>query len=228
MKKIIDKNFENLKNKFKKYFLDSINHLKNNDRIVIWLSWWNSLKIFYEELKNNFHLIDKTLRNKIYFCFLDERVVDFSNDNSNYKSIKKIFLDKLLNKWLIKQEQILLPDFSLKDYEINYFEKVKKIDIWFFWVWEDCHTCSLFPNHKLLKNEEYWYLKIIDSPKQPKERITISINMLLDIKYAYVFFMWKEKEKAFNIFKKEEVNNNDCPIKFVEKCENVIIFSDLV
>jgi 6-phosphogluconolactonase len=209
------------KKDFLLYFLKSLEKLKNNERIVIWLSWWNSLKIFYGELKDNFWDIDENLRNKIYFCFLDERVVDFESDYSNYKLCKNLFLDSFVEKWLIKKEQILLPDFSLEDYEINYFLKVKKIDIWLFWVGEDGHTCSLFPNHKLLLDNTYWYLKISDSPKPPKDRITISKSMLEDIKYAFVFFIWESKQVALNNFLDENMSYKNCPAKLILNCENV-------
>ena len=213
------------KKDFLLYFLKSLEEQKNNEKIVIWLSGWNSLKIFYGELKDNFWKIDKTLRNKIYFCFLDERVVDFESDDSNYKLCKNLFLDELVTKWLIKQEQILLPDFSLKDYEIDYFNKVQKIDIWLFWVGEDWHTCSLFPNHKLLDDDTYSYLKIWDSPKPPKNRITISKSMLEDIKYAFVFFIWESKQEALNNFLDENISYKKCPAKLILNCENVSLVS---
>ncbi len=221
MNKIINFDENILKNNFLIYFLKSLEELKNNERIVIWLSGWNSLKIFYEELKNNFWDIEKNLRNKIYFCFLDERVVDFEDDDSNYKLCKNLFLDYLVEKWVIKKEQILLPDLSLSNYELDYFDKVKKIDIWLFWVWEDWHTCSLFPNHKLLDDNSYSYLKISDSPKLPKNRITISKSMLEDIKYAFVFFIWESKQEALNNFLDKNVSYKNCPVKLILNCENV-------
>ncbi len=221
MNRIINSDENLLKNDFLIDFLKSLEEIKNNERIVIWLSWGNSLKIFYQELKNNFWKINETLRNKIYFCFLDERVVGFEDDDSNYKLCKNLFLDELVTKWLIKQEQILLPDFSLKDYEIDYFNKVKKINIWLFWVGEDWHTCSLFPNHKLLEDNTYSYLKISDSPKPPKHRITISKSMLKDIKYAFIFFIWESKQEALNNFLDENISYKNCPAKLILNCENV-------
>lgn len=228
MKIVVNKNTQILKKEFNNHLLNSFKSLKNNDRIVIWLSWWNSLKIFYEDFVNIFEGIDWEIREKIYFCFLDERNVPFDNDDSNYKLVKEIFLDELVKSWFIEQWQILLPDFGLNDYELDYFNKVQKIDIWLFWVWPDCHICSLFPNHELLKNKTYSYLKISDSPKPPKDRITISVSMLQDIKYAFVFFMWESKKIAFDLFVDNSINSSDCPVKLVEQCENIIVISDLL
>jgi 6-phosphogluconolactonase len=227
MQKIINKDTKILKKEFNNWLLNSFNELKNRERITIWLSWWSSLKIFYEDIINIFNQIHYKTRNKIFFCFLDERVVDLTSDDSNYKQLKDLFLDELVSKWYIKQEQIIIPDFSLKDYETDYFKKVQKIDIWLFWVWQDCHTCSLFPNHPLLKNQTYGYLRISDSPKPPNERITLSVTMLQDIKYSFVFFMWAGKSEPLEKFIDKNISSDDCPIKLVNECENLVIISDL-
>lgn len=227
MNKIINTDWNILKNQFLKYFLQSLEKLKTNNRIVIWLSWGNSLKIFYEEIKNNFWSIDKDLREKIYFCFLDERVVSFEDNDSNYKLCKNLFLDELIQDWWLKQENILLPDFSLYNYIQDYFKKVQKIDIWLFWVGEDGHTASLFPNHILLENTEYTYLKIEDSPKLPLKRITISKSMLQDILYSFVFFMWDTKKQAWNNFLDEKIDYKNCPIKLTVSSQNTIIITNI-
>ena len=227
MKTTTNQNHKILKQQFKYEFLNTIQKLKNQNKIVLWLSWWNSLNIFYTDFVNIFSEIDLETRTKIYFCFLDERVVDFEDDDSNYKQLKNLFLNKLIEKWYINQSQILLPDFSLTEYETDYFNQVKHIDIWLFWVWPDCHTCSLFPNHALLSDTTYWYLKISDSPKPPSDRITISVNMLHDTKYAFAFFMWESKIEAYKKFMNEKISVYDCPIKLIKKCENVFVFSNI-
>lgn len=228
MNKIINSDLNLLKSSFLKSFFESLEKLKNNDKITIWLSWWNSLKLFYEELKNNFESINKDLRNKIYFCFLDERIVDFSDENSNYNLVKNLFLDELLEKSLVISENILLPDFTLDNCEYDYFNKIQNIDIWLFWVWEDWHICSLFPNHNLLEDEEVWYLRISDSPKFPLQRITVSKNMIKNIDFSFIFFIWDSKKQSLINFLDENINYKSCPAKLVLNSLFSIVISNIL
>lgn len=227
MKKHIIKEEKILQKAFKKELLFCINKLKVNNRIVIWLSGWNSLNIFYSIFEEIFINIEKDIRNKIFFCLLDERLIPFDNDDSNTKKIKNDFLDNLIIKDLIKKENILLPNLKSKYVWKNYFNKVKKIDIWLFGVWEDWHIASLFPNHILLNNNKKTYLEINNSPKPPLNRITISKKVIKDIDYSFVFFMWENKKEALKWFLSKK-SFTEFPVKLLLESSNIILISNIL
>ncbi len=227
MKQFLDTNLSCLVDDFKDMFISSIIQLSSQERIVIWLSGGSSVNHFYTEMEHFFSQLDSDTRKKIYFCFLDERVVAFSSPESNYFGLKSLLLDPLIALWYISQDQVILPDFSRDDFAQDYYNRVGNIDIWLFWVGPDGHTCSLFPNHKLLEDEFDWYQEIHDSPKPPSHRITISATMLRNTPYAFVFFMGESKKQAYDNFIDNELSIHDCPVKMTQECRNVFVFSDL-
>jgi 6-phosphogluconolactonase len=226
MKQYIDTNISDLVSEFKQLFTASAQELSSQEKITIWLSGWSSVNHFYAEMVNIFSELSPDLRKKIYFFFLDERVVDFSDPDSNYLWLNESLLQPLIQNWYIDKTQVLLPDFSLEDFAEDYSKKVEKIDIWLFWVGPDGHTCSLFPNHKLLDDSSDWYLQIHDSPKPPLHRITVSKNMLLHTQFAYTFFMGESKKSAYANFINPEILVHDCPVKLTQNCRNSYVFCD--
>jgi len=230
-KNIINSDILELNKLFFEEFIDILGNYENNEVIMIWLSGWSSVTSFYNYLSENYLKISENIRNKIKYCFVDERIVPLDHKNSNYKQLKDDFLGDLVKKDLLKEESILniwaqAPK-SLGSVAKNYFEKVKKINIWLFGVWPDGHTCSLFPNHSLLDSKLYWYLEINDSPKPPSDRITISPNMLKDIKNSFVFFIWEWKKEAYLWFLDKNKDFRQTPTKLILDCKNSFIITDI-
>lgn len=228
MLSIIDHDIEYLQKEFVRSLFDSINQLAYKDRIIIWLSWWSSVNNFYDIFRSKFGDIEYNIRKKIYFCFLDERLVLFDNADSNFKLLKSVLFDDLIDRWLMTLENILLPDLAAYNIWEDYFNKIKEIDIWLFGVGPDNHICSLFPWHAILDNMDLTYLEIYDAPKPPSERITISKNIINKIKFWFIFFIWSSKEKALRTFLDSNTNYSDCPSKFLENCESLVLISDII
>lgn len=228
MEQIIDKNIDYIKIQLLYRFLEILEELNNsNDKIIIWVSWWSSIDFFYQLLKDNPTSISQEIWNKINFVFVDERIVSLDDKDSNFLAVYNKLFQDLIKWWFIKENQIIKINPDTNDIAQDYSSKVNKIHIWLLWVWEDGHTCSLFPHHKLLNEEDKKYLLITDSPKPPKDRITISKTMLKNIDYAFVFFIWEGKKKAFEKILDPSITPNDLPIKYALESKNPIIISNI-
>lgn len=122
----------------------------------------------------------------------DERVVPLSHDDSNMKALKDCFLDQVP----IPETQIYGIDESLFDTDVSraqvdqiaseYQRRVfppstssdeYRVDCALLGFGPDGHTASLFPHHSLLVEDEVLVAGIMDSPKPPPERITLTMKV---------------------------------------------------
>ena len=224
--------------------------------IYIGLSWGSSLDIVYMEILVGFWSFPVDIRHKIRWCLLDERVVSVDHPDSNMRQLREKFLSWLLTLWSIDECQIIwlshdlssrmqwsemkrnvaiqVPDSGLLrpsqwqnwDITSEYSTRVPRIDIGLFGVGPDGHIASLFPRHPLLGSQESCYLEITDSPKPPAHRITVSPQMIRDMKYAFIAFM-QGKEEAYSHFLDEDISLEDCPAKMVKEVKNLVVMSDI-
>lgn len=133
--------------------------------------------------------------------FADERAVPLDHDDSNYKLLKDELLDKIpintghpvvhpvdiqylgdVQEMADQYQENLMRSFAAKD-----SVKLPIFDLLLLGCGPDGHTCSLFPNHDLLREANAWVAAIEDSPKPPPKRITLTLPVVTHgIKIAFV------------------------------------------
>ncbi len=170
--------------------------LSDSDVFTIALSG-GSLPSFLQSLPDAFAKAGKDPQwDKWHVLLADERCVVSSHEDSNLGAIRAHFT----NRVGISSSQIYGIDETLlgssEDVAVSYeknvvkylLEKKKsatattddegKIDCVLLGFGPDGHTCSLFPNHKLLSEQTRWVASIDDSPKPPPSRITLTLPFL--------------------------------------------------
>jgi 6-phosphogluconolactonase len=133
---------------------------------------------------------------KWHVILADERCVPSTDDDSNLKALK----DHLFSHFKgVPESQIYgISESTLNDAEavaVDYEDTVKGVletsgghlDLAVLGFGPDGHTCSLFPDHALLKEESKLVASISDSPKPPPKRITLTFKVLNSMTRHVIF-----------------------------------------
>jgi len=225
---VYNSNLDKLSKEVIQNFFDKIKRLaKDDDKIFIALSGGTSLNNFYENLLKFASNLEQKFWSKIIFCFADERIVPLYNQDSNYRQLKETFLNKLIEKKNISENQIIKINPNSKNPQIEYSNLISRVDIFLFGSGPDCHIASLFPHHNLLNEKSKKFLIIENSPKPPKKRITISKKMIENSEVSFIFFIGKNKQKAYDNFRNKNLSFKNCPAKLALNSKNCFVVTNL-
>ena len=135
---------------------------------------------------------------KWHVCLADERLVSSNHEDSNLKALREHLLanvdippsqiygiDETLLEYESDENNPNRSEAIAASYEKNVISKLLslsngKLDCAVLGFGPDGHTCSLFPNHSLLKETTKLVASLDDSPKPPPSRITLTFPVLND------------------------------------------------
>jgi len=154
----------------------------------------------------------------------DERCVPMGHKDRSDQVINEIWLDNSAipkkNIHFIKAELGLLE--ARLEYE-NTLKRIGTFDIVLLSMGEDGHIASLFPNHVYL--EEQMVVVEQDSPKPPKERVSMSYQQLNKAHYIFKLIIGESKQKAVTLLEQ----NVNLPITRVNgNCEKLYICKNAI
>ena len=137
----------------------------------------------------------------------DERFLPTGHKDRNDQTINEVWLSNSpipkKNIHFIKAELGLLE--ARVEYE-NTLKKIDKFDIVLLSMGEDGHVASLFPNHAYPENQMVVVEK--NSPKPPKQRLSMSYKQLNKSNYIFKLLIGKSKQQAVHLIQ----NNINLPI----------------
>lgn len=147
----------------------------------------------------------------IDFYPVDERVVDFTNGNSNWGNTYNNFLSKYNKN----------RDNHFTDPE-TYNKKIENItmDTIFLGVGDDGHTASLFSTKSVFKDSNKKVIASI-SPKEPRNRISLTGNYIISANKIVIILFGDGKDKIV----KKILNCENLPITtLLKKVKQGVIY----
>ncbi|KAK5126721.1 hypothetical protein LTR85_009655 [Meristemomyces frigidus] len=184
---------------------------------------------------------DKVDFSKWQIFYADERCVPLNHEDSNHKLVQEEWLNKIPKEmaqpevFTISEEHLDDAQETADEYEqklVSVFAardsvKLPLFDLILLGCGPDGHTCSLFPDHPLLREQDAWVLSISDSPKPPAKRITLSLPVVLAAaKVGFVATGGGKKDVLKKIFETEEGSKLPCGLVNEGGGEKVSWFCD--
>jgi 6-phosphogluconolactonase len=119
----------------------------------------------------------------------DERCLPLTDPDSNYYLARQFLLDQVDiptgQIYPIDPALVSEPAAAAKAYQAKLAEvfqppagQLPRFDLILLGMGEDGHTASLFPGHPLLVEKTLWMAPILNSPKPPPARITLTLPVI--------------------------------------------------
>ena len=179
-----------------------------------------------QSVLNLYKILSKSDSNweKWHIYIGDERCVPMCHKDRNDQVINEIWLDNSTisknNIHFIQAELGLIE--AQKEYE-KVLKKIDKFDVVLLSVGEDGHVASLFPNHSYPDNK----MVVIESnsPKSPKQRLSMSYKQLNKSNYIFKLLIGKSKQQVVHLLQK----TTNLPItKVTGECEKLYICKNAI
>jgi 6-phosphogluconolactonase len=155
-------------------------------RFHVALSGGSILDIIAPVLSSN-PLRDRIDWSTWYVYWADERWVPLSSPDSNYGAAKSLLFKNLpipreriysLDNSRSPDETARAYEFALKKIFQTESNQIPRFDLILLGVGEDGHTASLFPGHPALTETRHWVVPILNAPKPPPVRITMTLPLI--------------------------------------------------
>ena len=160
--------------------------------------------------------IDKVDWSRIRVWAVDERWVHAGTDERNAIAAQRALFDLTPDaklRWLPASDDGLSPHEAVVQSEEYWNREIghRGVDLALLGMGEDGHVASLFPHHKELDMEGP-VLFVLDSPKPPSERLTVSMSVLLEAHERWVLTAGEGKAEAIGAVFSDDPDERAWPI----------------
>lgn len=195
--------------------------LQTQERFSIALSGGETPRMLYERLAQP-PCKDALPWDRMHFFFCDERFVLPDSPDSNFGMVRSALFDKV-SLPPANIHPVITESVSLEEAAADYEKTLKgffpgavlpRFDMVFLGLGEDGHVASLFRGSAAVNETERWVAPVINAPKPPVERVTLTLPVLNNARR--VFFLVSGSPKK-EVFKSIQANDaTDYPAQMVQ------------
>ncbi|MBU1221735.1 6-phosphogluconolactonase [Myxococcota bacterium] len=170
-------------------------------------------------------LCRKKIEIKNMEIFLTDERLTATISELNYVNVKNDFINYANDQGLLEDTVFYNP---WKSGNFDFDMSVPPLDLAILSSGEDGHFASVFPGSNFKVNNKYH--KVIDAPKPPSERATLSAEMIFSSKHVMLFFVGESKLNAFRKFSDSDSDYNfpDFPVGLFRDHPNCTVFSSCI
>ena len=134
-----------------------------------------------------------------HIFWADERAVPASSPDSNFGLADSLWLRKsgaslsAIHPMRADQPDLDAAAAAYGDELVRVLGKTPRLDLVLLGVGPDGHVASLFPGHSALSEEQRLALPIVDAPKPPPRRLTLTLPMLTNAERVIVMALGESK-----------------------------------
>ncbi|MAG77638.1 MAG: 6-phosphogluconolactonase [Colwelliaceae bacterium] len=166
---------------------------------------------------------------KVHIFMVDERFVPLSSQQSNFKGAEDFFIKHLVDLEFLPKKNVhpFVFDQGIGRYAAEFKSITKKFDLVILGMGSDGHTASIFPNHPSSTKRKASFLKIENSPKLPKDRMSASLSLLAKSDLALLLVWGEDKKPGLDILLDEKKTLQECPARIIYDIEESYILTDI-
>ena len=157
---------------------------------------------------------------RVVFFFGDERAVPPDHPQNNYRMANEVLFRPLgvaessVHRMKAEADDLDAAAGAYEDELRACFGAFPRLDLVLLGMGADGHTASLFPRSPVLKEEARWVAPVLDAPKPPPRRLTVTLPVLNA--GQQVAFMVAGRDKAHAL--REVLEGTAPPEQYPAKC----------
>ncbi len=203
--------------------------ITENDQFTVALAGGNTPRAIYKLLATDFRTQIEWSR--VHFFWGDERYVPINDSDSNYRMAREALFDHvpiLAGNVHRMPTEFIQPEAAAQDYEKTLRDfwpaSLPCFDLIQLGLGPDGHILSLFPNSPLLQEEQRLVAAVMDSPKPPPTRITLTLPAVNHAAQIHFFVTGAEKTEALRATLEGGRDLKKFPAQAVKPIEGQVIW----